>query len=354
MYRSTIKSRYRLLPCVLCIGLLSGCESIGFYRQALFGQLEILVKREPIQAVIGKAETNLPLKERLMLVESVREYARSTLNFPVGASYATYVDTGRAFVVWNVFAAPEFSLDAMRWCYPIAGCVSYRGYFQQDKAEKLADKLRSDGKDVFVGGVAAYSTLGWFSDPVLNTFLNRSESKLAGLIFHELAHKILYVPGDTVFNESFATAVENEALRRWLNDRQQPRIYRQYLDGQARRFEFVSLIDSYKERLRTLYNQPLADADKRAGKQELIQALREDYKVLQSSWHGYTDYGNWVAGEINNAKIVTISAYHDLVPAFNRLLKDSGGDMQIFLDKCIELGDMEESARNRALGVRVH
>lgn len=338
------------LPILLSFSLLSGCESIGFYQQAAFGQIKILINREPIQAIIHSAETDPPLQERLILVESIRAYAEKKLNFPVGKNYATYVDTGRAYVVWNVFAAPEFSLNALEWCFPITGCVSYRGYFQKEKAEKLAGKLKAEGNDVFVGGVAAYSTLGWFSDPVLNTFLNRSESRLAALIFHELAHKILYLPGDSVFNESFATTLENEALRRWLNDKQQPQLYQKVLAEQERRFEFVRLVDSYKGRLRELYAQRLDDVDKRAGKKQLIQKFREDYDALKLNWHGHADFDNWVRSEINNAKIVTISTYNDLVPAFNRLLEDSGGDLQIFLTRCKELAGMEKAARNRLLG----
>jgi len=342
---------YRALTVLLCFNLLCGCESIGFYQQALFGQIEILIKREPIQNIIRNAETEPPLKERLILVEDVRAYAENDLGFPVGNSYTTYVDTGRAFVVWNVFAAPEFSLDAIEWCFPIAGCVSYRGYFHRERAEKLATSLKAEGNDVFVGGVSAYSTLGWFSDPVLNTFLKRSESKLAALIFHELAHKILYLPGDSVFNESFATAVENEALRRWLNDKQRPRIYQQAIDEQRRRSEFVTLVDSYRSRLRSLYSQPLDDAEKRERKQAVIQQLREDYRVLKSKWYGHADFDNWVSSEINNAKIATISTYHKLVPAFNRLLRDSGGDLRIFLTKCKDLASKEKAERDRLLGL---
>lgn len=342
---------FRALSVLLCYSLLIGCESLGFYQQALFGQIDILIKREPIQNVIHNVATDPALKERLILVESVRSYASNILKFPVGSNYATYVDTGRAFVVWNVFAAPEFSMEALKWCFPIAGCVSYRGYFHREQAEKLAGKLNTEGNDVYVGGVSAYSTLGWFSDPVLNTFLKRSESKLAALIFHELAHKILYLPGDSVFNESFATAVENEALRRWLNDRQQPQVYQQVLDQQVRRFEFVSLVDSTKSRLRALYSEPMEDVEKRARKKDLIQQLREDYSVLKSNWQGQADFDGWIGGEINNAKIVTISTYYDLLPAFNRLLQDSGGDLQIFLVKCKEIAAKEKAERNRLLGV---
>jgi|TARA_Y100000310_G_scaffold335696_1_gene418386 predicted aminopeptidase len=340
----------RVLPVLLWCILLGGCESIGFYQQALFGQIEILIKREPIRNIVSSVETAPPLKARLILVESVREYAENSLSFPVGNSYATYVDTGRPYVVWNVFAAPEFSLDASQWCFPIAGCVSYRGYFHKEQADSLAAKLKSEGNDVYVGGVSAYSTLGWFSDPVLNTFLKRSESKLAALIFHELAHKILYLPGDSMFNESFATAVENEALRRWLNDREQPQAYQEALDEQVRRAEFVSLVDSYKVRLRSLYEQQLGDTVKRERKRDLIQELRDDYRVLKSNWHGHADFDAWIASDINNAKIATISTYYDLVPAFNRLLKESGGNLQIFLDRCKDIADKDEAERNRLLG----
>ena len=205
----------RLLTIAGAVLPLSGC----YLLQAAGGQMEISAKREPIAEVIADAATPPQLRARLEYVANARDFASRELGLPDNESYRSYADLDRPYVVWNVFAAPEFSVEPRRWCFPIAGCVVYRGYFSEEAAQHYASRLRRRGDDAAVGGVAAYSTLGHFKDPVLSTMLGWSDAQLAATLFHELAHQVVYVPGDSEFNESFATVVEEAGLERWLTER---------------------------------------------------------------------------------------------------------------------------------------
>jgi len=251
---------------LICSAILWGCQTVHYYSQAIDGQCRILLKRQPISAIMADSESPQSLRERLMFILKVREFAKNELRLPVNNHYLTYVDLNRPFVLWNVFAAPEFSLASKTWCYPVAGCAAYRGYFAETDAQQYADRLSKQGYDVFVGGVTAYSTLGWFDDPVLSTFIRFSEARTAALIFHELAHQILYVKDDTAFNESFATFVEQEGLRRWQHASGSERIYIEYLRQHRRREQFVQLILHYRQRLELLYQTDLTPSEKRARK----------------------------------------------------------------------------------------
>jgi len=234
---------------VLC----ASCETVGYYTQAVGGQLSLLSKRQPIEAFLQKETTDAALAERLIQVQRIRAFAEQSLALPVGKSYASYVDLGRDpeqnYVVWNVFAAPNLSLDGKSWCYPVIGCAKYRGYFSQKAAQRYADKLAEQGMDTFVGGVTAYSTLGWLSDPVLSSFVHFTDASLAALLFHELAHKVFYISGDTEFNESFATAVAEEGLKRWLQVDQRGEELRAYRNRRAQRDRLLEIIDRYRKSL---------------------------------------------------------------------------------------------------------
>jgi predicted aminopeptidase len=264
------------------------------------------------------------------------------------------VDLQRPYVVWNVFAAPEFSMQPLVWCYPIAGCVSYRGYFGEHDAQKAAQTLERQGYDVFVGGVAAYSTLGWFSDPLLNTIINRDEHQLAALIFHELAHQVVYIPGETEFNESFATAVEREGLQRWLDTidtapETREQLARAIREDLMRQQQFTALVQSAVMDLNALYGGSLAEADMRVAKEERITRLRDDYAILKTQWQGYGGYDAWFAHDLNNAQLGTVATYNNLVPAFTAMLQQANGDFPLFYENVMQLKQLEPEQRQLKL-----
>lgn len=274
------------------------------------------------------------------------------MQLPVKNQYSDYIDLKRDFVVWNVFVAPELSLQAKTWCYPIVGCASYRGYFSESGARTYAEGMSAQGFDTHVGGVAAYSTLGWLNDPVLNTFVFRREPKLAELIFHELAHQLLYVPGDTAFNESFATTVAREGVRRWLlrqGDAQRYGAYQQTVQEQE---DFVRLLSRYRDLLESVYASGSSDTGKRHRKAELITRLRQDYGSLERDSGGELPYAGWMAGPINNAKLNSVALYHDLVPGLENMLAEEGHQMSAFYSRCRELADLSPEMRLSSLEVR--
>ena len=324
-----------------------------FYGQAINGQLSIISKRENIQMLVNDPEIDAQLKQSLESIISIRKFANNSLALPVEKNYSTYVDLQRPFVVWNVFAAPEFSVTPKDWCYPIAGCVSYRGYFSEDAARKYATSLADEGFDVYVGGIAAYSTLGWFADPVLNTIINREEHRLAALLFHELAHQLVYVPGDTQFNESFATTIELEGLKRWLaennNSAMMPTLVEQAAREQQYRQEFVSLVQSSIPVLEELYSGALPLVEKRQEKAQVIQKLRDDYQVLKQRWQGYSAYDGWFAGDINNARLNTVATYFNHVPAFEALLAQSNYLLPDFYNRVQALAKLSSEERQEVL-----
>ncbi len=343
--------KYRLRPLVLMLllAVVSGCASPGYYFHAVSGQAEILNKRRPVEEVLSDPATTPQTRQQLELVRRLRNFASRELGLPDNRSYRTYADLERPFVVWNVFATPELSLEPKQWCFMFAGCVSYRGYFAHDKAEKFATNLKQDGHDVYVGGVSAYSTLGWFNDPLLNTFIYRSEADLAGLLFHELAHQVLYVSGDSAFNESFATVVELEGVKRWFERHgtaQQAQAYRQKIQ---RREEFTALVLKHRARLKEIYASSLSDAEKRAGKGKVFEELRSDYMALKASWKGFSDYEKWFAQDLNNAHLTAIGMYSQYVAAFQKLLVLQGGDLMAFYRSVREMANLPKNERAMTL-----
>jgi predicted aminopeptidase len=253
-----------------------------------------------------------------------------------------------------VFAAPEFSMEPRTWCYPVVGCVSYRGYFNENAARDFASALKSENLDVYVGGIAAYSTLGWFSDPVLNTLLNRQEHQLAALLFHELAHQVIYVRGDTEFNESFATAVEREGQRRWLETSTADPVKRAELETaigmeRQRQQQFIALVQAATADLRALYASTTDESVLREGKAQRFDRLRADYANLKMQWGGYSGYDAWFAGDLNNAKLATVSTYNNLVPGFTALLAQHSGDLAAFYQRVIDMAALSYDERRQVL-----
>ena len=328
--------------------LLGGCETATFYSQAAVGHWKILSAREPIETLIQQDSLDASTTEKLTLILQLREFAEQRLQLPVGNNYRDYTDTHRPYVVWNLFAAPELSIKPLTWCFPVAGCVSYKGYFDEQKARDKAAQLLADGYDVYVGGIAAYSTLGWFDDVVLNTFIKREDSKLAALLFHELAHQQLYLKGDTTFNESFARAVEIEGVQRWLTAQARGDEFAVYRHQQQRHAAWVGLLAKYQKQLAELYQSSRGDEKKRQGKKQLIAELLGEYQDLKKQWD-YAGYDHWMNDSLNNAKLATVADYNNWVPAFRQLLREEAGDLTAFYQRCKLLSELEVSAREERL-----
>jgi predicted aminopeptidase len=325
---------------------LTGC----YLMQAAGGQMAIASKREPIGAVIADSSTPDELRARLEYVVAARDFASRELGLPDNDSYRSYADLGRPYVVWNVFATPEFSVEPRRWCFPIAGCVVYRGYFSEESAKRYARKLRRRGDDVAVGGVAAYSTLGHFKDPVLNTMLGWSDAQLAATLFHELAHQVVYVPGDSQFNESFATVVEEAGLERWLAVRHRMEDLDAWQQQRERQSQFVALLLKARDKLRELYQSALPEEAKRDRKQYEFGELKLEYSQLrQQEWHGYAGYDRWFDRTLTNAHLVSAATYYGCVPGLRRVLSEAGGDLPRFYEAAKQLARLDQDQRALAV-----
>jgi predicted aminopeptidase len=328
---------------------LTGCQTIRYYSQAISGQQSILMSRQPISEVTADPNSSEILRQKLTFIMDVRTFAEDVLQLPVANNYLTYVDLKRPYVAWNVVAAPEFSMRPKTWCYPFVGCAAYRGYFAKADAEQYADALKKQGYDVHVGGVTAYSTLGWFDDPVLSTFIHRSKAGAAALLFHEVAHQVLYVPDDTTFNESFATFVEQEGLRRWQKTSGDSAIYAEYLNNYRRQQQFVSLVQDHRQKLEKLYQMDLAPHQKRARKASIFSDLRNEFSQMKAVQADLAAYDNWMNQPLNNAKISGVVAYHDFVPAFSVILAEHNGDLKNFYTACRALARKQKDERHRIL-----
>lgn len=339
----------RLVTLLLAASSLSGCSSIEYYAQAVSGQIEVMWLSAPIEERLQTSGTPPSLSEKLRRVLVIRDFASRELALPDNDSYRRYADLGRPFVLWNVFAAPEFSVTPIQSCFPVAGCVSYRGFYSEEAAHKHAGALAKEGDDVYVGGVSAYSTLGWFSDPVLSTFINYPEPEIARVVFHELAHQEVYVKGDTVFNESFAVAVEEEGLRRWLEREGTSAQRAAYADSRRRQAEFAALVLQYRKRLADFYAEPLSTGEKREGKRRLFAEMSDDYAALKASWGGFTGFDRLIARGLNNAFLVSIASYTELLPAFRALLAQSKGDLPAFYRAARELAKLDKRDRDARL-----
>lgn len=343
----------KILVAAILIALLSGCANLTYYAQAVDGHMDVMRRSQPINTLVADPDIDPDLKRILNKVRILREFASQELKLPDNRSYTHYADLERPYAVWNVVAAPEFSVRLKEWCFVKAGCVSYRGFFSRTRAESYANKLKARGYDVHVGGVPAYSTLGWFSDPVLNTFIE-SELELARLIFHELAHQVVYVPGDTVFNESFATLVEQEGIRRWLTHNDATVEYEVYLARRERQTIFNMLVLNHRARLEILFGTGLSDTEKRAGKARIFDDLRAQFALLKNSRTEFGHYEHWFSKPLNNARLATISVYTQLLPAFQALLSLQDGDMARFFNVVKEISKLPKEERAEVLQMAVN
>lgn len=333
----------RIFFLLLAAPLLTGC----YLLQAAEGQMQLVAKRQPIEQVIANPATEPQLRTRLEYVSAARDFASQELGLPDNASYRSYADVGRPYVVWNVFATDEFSVQPRRWCFPIAGCVVYRGYFSESSAQRYARGLSMRGADTSVGGVAAYSTLGHFKDPILNTMMGWSDAQLAATLFHELAHQVVYVPGESEFNEAFATLVEETGLERWLQRNGSSKDLANWRAQRTRYQDFVQLLLATRERLRNLYASRLPVAEMRWRKQEEFGLMKFEYTRLRSRWSGYSGYDRWFDGALNNANLVSAATYHGCTPGLKRLLESVGGDLPRFYAdvKKVAAGSRQERQR---------
>jgi len=323
----------RLGLALLAAALLSGCESVAFYAQAIGGQLGVMRSARPLESWLADPQTTPQLRARLETARRIREFASRELALPENGSYASYADLRRPYVVWNVFAAPRFSVEAKRECFPFTGCVSYRGFFSEDLARRHAERLQRDGYDVHIAGVTTYSTLGWFDDPLLSTFILYPDTQLARLLFHELAHQVAYARDDTTFNESFAVTVEEEGVRRWLRTEGRTGELAAFRAVQARKREFAASVAATRARLAQIYESD--SSDKLSQKKVEFARLR-------------AEYGNVVPMEPSNAFLVSVSVYTEMVPAFERLLADSGGNLPAFYARVRELAAVKTAADRRS------
>ena len=334
---------------------LGACSSIGYYSQSIEGHLDILHAAKPIDDWLADPATSNVLRQRLERVRTMRRFAARELALPDNKSYTTYADLKRTYAVWNVFAAPELSLQLRQWCFPVVGCVAYRGYYSKGDADLYAAALRESGDDVYVGGVPAYSTLGYTTDPVLSTFIGFPEGEVARLIFHELAHQVVYVQGDSTFNESFAVAVEEEGVKRWFsaqgpNDLASATAYRRLI---ARKRVFVDLLARHRKALESVYASQSSSDAKRSAKAGEFAALHTDYEAMKrdpsSPLEGFSGYDRYFAQALNNANLAAVATYTQRVSAFAKLIATADGDLPRFYEAVRELARLTLVERNARL-----
>lgn len=346
-YRPQLANAARPLAYIAMGLLLCACSSVRYYAQAVQGQGELMLHRQSAAGLVRDPATDPALAARLSLALTARRFASQRLHLPDNRSYTRYVELHRPYVVWNVFAAPRYSVDALPQCFPVAGCVAYRGYFRQADAEADAARRRADGDDVWVGGVPAYSTLGWFADPILSSMLRWDDDELDSTIFHELAHQLIYVKGDTAFNESFATFVQTEGLREWRQSRGLPA---QEDRAQALDTGFTRQVLGLRERLQALYASGVDAAAMAAGKQREIAAFRQRYAQWRArDWPGEHRYDAWVTAPINNARLLPFGLYDQWTPAFAVLFREADGHWPRFYARVRQLAKLPAVRRQQQL-----
>lgn len=345
-----MKQLSQIYPLLLLVTMLNGCTTIGYYSQAVGGHISLMISGQPVEAVIADNGTPAALRDKLAVSGQAREFAAQRLDLPVGNAFREYVNLDRPWVVVNLVAVPEFSLEPHRWCYPVLGCQAYRGYFNLEDARQEQALFRSKGFDTFIGGVTAYSTLGWFDDPLHTGFTSLPEDQMVALMFHELAHQVVYIADDTTFNESFATAVELEGLRLWLSRQGKPARFQQALERLSRRNQTLALVQDFSARLEALYAQrgSVTDDQLRARKADLLDQQARAYRQLSADWSGPGPFGP-APITVNNANLALFRQYNQYVPAFRQLLRDKGYNFSDFYRAARKLSDKPEPQRSAHL-----
>lgn len=340
----TRRSCYIVLVLVT-IALLASCSDGAYILQCAKGHWSLMSRTESIDHLLTQDQQPQTLRDQLSKVVTLREFAVNSLHLPDNGSYHKYADLERPYAVWNLVVAPELSLELNEWCFPVAGCVTYRGYFDEQEARSQAQSFLDRGFDVDVYGVEAYSTLNWFDDPVLNTFLDNDDIRLAGLLFHEMSHQVVYVQNDTAFNESFAKTVELEGLRRWFESSGSEDLWHECLQRAKRSADFQKLLVKVRADLQKTYTSTQDNEQKRLAKEQILQSALDDYETLKLGWGGYGGYDSWIQRGLNNARLSSVAAYYDLVPAFQRLLQQSGNDLVKFYAEVKALGALPKDER---------
>ncbi|WP_306462850.1 aminopeptidase [Marinobacter salinexigens] len=335
---------------MLLVTGLTGCTTIGYYTQAVSGHLSLMVSGEPVDSLLASGEISPELANRLAVSQQARQFAENRLSLPVGDAFTDYVELSRPWVVVNLVAVPEFSLEPHRWCYPVLGCQAYRGYFDLGDAREEQAHFDAEGYDTLIGGVTAYSTLGWFDDPLHSGFTRLSEDRMVALMFHELAHRVVYVDEDTSFNESFATAVELEGLKAWLTETGKPDVFQQALERLSQRNQTLDLVSASTARLDALYQQKgqLGESELRQRKASIIAELLASYNQLERTWSQPGPFGARPE-KLNNANLALFRQYNEYVPGFRQLLRELNYDFQVFYDEVMQLSEQPNDERSAAL-----
>ena len=341
----TVSRATLLLLLTLCLVLLNACGESDYLLQSFKGHMELMSRAQPIDEILTRKDQPDIILSQLETVARLRRFAVDSLHLPDNGSYHEYADLERAYVVWNLTAAPEFSLELEQWCFPVVGCVTYRGYFDETSARAMAEELSARGFDVDVYGVEAYSTLNWFDDPVLNTFLKNDEIHLAALLFHELAHQVVFVPDATTFNESFAKTVEIEGLRRWFLSQESHELWQKCQRRERLSADFQTYLRSIRTELQTVYSSDLGLEEKRHAKNQIIVDGYERYDRLKVEWGGYAGYDRWMEKGLNNARLSSAATYHELVSAFQVLMQSVDHDLPAFYAEVKKLGSLPKDAR---------
>lgn len=326
----------------------TGCNSLNYYAQTVNGGLQVLLKRKPIDKVLQDPAVDAEVKESLRQILVMRDFAVREIALPDNDSYRSYTDLQRDYVVWNVVATEELSIEARRWCFFIVGCFSYKGHFSEQQAQSLAQELTAKGLDTYVYGVDAYSTLGWFDDPVLNTMLKRTDTRMARLIFHELAHQKVFVRNDSAFNEAFASTVERFATERWLEAGHGGTVD-EFRAALQREDEFIDLLLQTRAKLETLYASGGAQQELRATKQQIFSELIEGHRSLKQHWQCDKCYNTWFDKDLNNARLALVATYRHWIPAFEAVLRQERGDIKKFYQRVKEIADLPQSERYQRL-----
>jgi predicted aminopeptidase len=340
------RTRSAVVLSLLSMMLVGGCSTVGYYYQSIHGHFSLMGDSRSISELMQDNTTHDDLKEKLQLVQEARNFASAELGLPKNRSYQSYAALDREAVVWSVVATPEFSVQPKQWCFPVVGCASYRGYFKKEEAQGYAENLRKHGMDVTVVPNPAYSTLGWFDDPLPSTVINWPEPHLVGLIFHELAHQQLYVSGDSAFNEAFAMTVEQVGVERWFMSRGDEDGLRQWRGRKQKIEEFIALLLDARDRLQQLYASLISASEMRAGKRVEFDRLNREYLLLKKRWNGYDGFDHWFESDINNARLASVATYDRFVPAFLKLLHEAKGDMNVFYRVCKDLSKLPLEQRN--------
>lgn len=343
-----MRSLFFLSVFLVCFGVLSACTDFDYYLHTANGHLVVMAQRKSITDLLQDEATSAELRGKLKEIAWIRHFASDRLALPENGSYQSYVELDRPYVVWNVVAAPELSLEPLVWCFPFAGCISYRGYFDLEKAQEFAHFLEGEGYETTVSGVPAYSTLNWFDDPALSTFSGWPTSAMARLIFHELAHQKLYVPDDSAFNESFATTVADAGVELWLERFGNTQDKQEYHERLKREEEFLALIAQTRNELERVYDSQMTEAEKRQRKADAFADLRQRYADLKTVWDGYAGYDPWFK-TLNNARFASVNTYHRWVPAFKLALQQEKDDFPAFYRRCEAIADLPPETRSQLL-----